>query len=194
MEEKDSESLGPLLRVMLVRGKPGIYTLLFWLQSVTIFAISHSNKEGIIEFNQWDNFYKNKYIFRRHRWMGRGFQKGHKSLSGTAWTGHAGNMASLERLLENWGQSDYEGLWGCWKTEGSLIMKGSEAVLSLLSYHAFLLSCSLRQALPSMSLAFSLLWNEVSRDSLAIQWLTLLTPSAGSLGSVPGQGTRFHKP
>lgn len=71
--------------------------------------------------------------------MGRGFQKGQKSLSGAAWTGHAGNMASL----------------GCWKTEGGLIMKGSEAVLSLPSYHAFLLSYSLRQALPSVSLAFS---------------------------------------
>ena len=28
--------------------------------------------------------------------------------------------------------------------------------------------------------------------SLVVQWLTFLTPNAGSLGSIPGQGTRSH--
>ena len=28
--------------------------------------------------------------------------------------------------------------------------------------------------------------------SLAVQWLRLLTPNAGDLGSIPGQGTRSH--
>ena len=27
-----------------------------------------------------------------------------------------------------------------------------------------------------------------------VQWLRLLTPSAGGLGLIPGQGTRSHKP
>ena len=30
--------------------------------------------------------------------------------------------------------------------------------------------------------------------SLVVQWLRLHTPNAGSLGSIPGQGTRFHMP
>ena len=27
-----------------------------------------------------------------------------------------------------------------------------------------------------------------------VQWLRLLAPSAGGLGSIPGQATRFHMP
>ena len=30
--------------------------------------------------------------------------------------------------------------------------------------------------------------------SLVVQWLRLCTPTAGSLGSVPGQGTRSRTP
>ena len=30
--------------------------------------------------------------------------------------------------------------------------------------------------------------------SLVVQWLRLRTPTAGNLGSYPGQGTRFHMP
>ena len=30
--------------------------------------------------------------------------------------------------------------------------------------------------------------------SLVIQWLRLCTPNTGGLGSIPGQGTRSHKP
>ena len=30
--------------------------------------------------------------------------------------------------------------------------------------------------------------------SLVIQWLKLCAPNLGSLGSIPGQGTRFHMP
>ncbi|TEA10947.1 hypothetical protein DBR06_SOUSAS7810082, partial [Sousa chinensis] len=30
--------------------------------------------------------------------------------------------------------------------------------------------------------------------SLVIQWLRLRTPNARRLGSIPGQGTRFHMP
>ena len=32
------------------------------------------------------------------------------------------------------------------------------------------------------------------RTSLMVRWLILHAPSAGSLGSIPGQGTRFHVP
>ena len=30
--------------------------------------------------------------------------------------------------------------------------------------------------------------------SLVVQWLRLCIPNAGSLGSIPGQGTRAHMP
>ena len=30
--------------------------------------------------------------------------------------------------------------------------------------------------------------------SLVVQWLRLQAPSAGCLGSIPGQGTRSHMP
>ena len=33
-----------------------------------------------------------------------------------------------------------------------------------------------------------------SGTSLVVQWLRLLTPNTGGQGSVPGQGTRSHKP
>ena len=32
------------------------------------------------------------------------------------------------------------------------------------------------------------------RDFPVVQWLRLHTPSAGGLGSIPGQGTRSHMP
>ena len=32
------------------------------------------------------------------------------------------------------------------------------------------------------------------KDFPVIQWLGLRTPNAGGLGSIPGQGTRFHMP
>ena len=32
------------------------------------------------------------------------------------------------------------------------------------------------------------------RTSLVVQWLRLLTPSAGGLGAIPGQGTRSCMP
>ena len=35
---------------------------------------------------------------------------------------------------------------------------------------------------------------DMSGTSLAVQWLRLHAPSAGSPGSIPGQGTRSHKP
>ena len=30
--------------------------------------------------------------------------------------------------------------------------------------------------------------------SVVVQWLRLHPPNAGGLGSIPGQGTRFHTP
>ena len=30
--------------------------------------------------------------------------------------------------------------------------------------------------------------------SMVVQWVRLLAPNAGALGSVPGQGTKFHMP
>ena len=33
----------------------------------------------------------------------------------------------------------------------------------------------------------------MTRTSLVVQWLRLHAPSAGGLGSIPGQGTRSHK-
>ena len=30
--------------------------------------------------------------------------------------------------------------------------------------------------------------------SLVVQWLRLHTPNTGDLGSIPGQGARFHMP
>ena len=32
------------------------------------------------------------------------------------------------------------------------------------------------------------------QQHLVVQWLRLQVPSAGGLGSIPGQGTRFHMP
>ena len=34
----------------------------------------------------------------------------------------------------------------------------------------------------------------VSKTSLVVQWLRLHAPNAGSLGSIPGWGTRSHMP
>ena len=33
---------------------------------------------------------------------------------------------------------------------------------------------------------------DIARTSLVAQWLRLCAPNAGSLGSIPGQGTRCH--
>ena len=33
---------------------------------------------------------------------------------------------------------------------------------------------------------------KICRDSLVVQWLRLCAPNAGSLGSIPSQGTRPH--
>ena len=38
----------------------------------------------------------------------------------------------------------------------------------------------------------SLMKNAAKGTSLAVQLLRLCTPNAGSPGSIPGQGTRFH--
>ena len=49
--------------------------------------------------------------------------------------------------------------------------------------------------------ATAILWSAVSpiknpfiRTSLVVQWLRLCAPNAGDAGSIPGQGTRSHKP
>ena len=39
-----------------------------------------------------------------------------------------------------------------------------------------------------------LLWYKKSRTSLVAHWIRLHVPNAGGLGSIPGQGTRFHIP
>ena len=41
-----------------------------------------------------------------------------------------------------------------------------------------------------LSLGFKI----IPRTSLVVQWLRFHTPTAGNLGSYPGQGTRFHMP
>ena len=49
--------------------------------------------------------------------------------------------------------------------------------------------------------ATAILWSAVSpiknpfiMTSLVVQWLRLCAPNAGDAGSIPGQGTRSHKP
>ena len=37
-------------------------------------------------------------------------------------------------------------------------------------------------------------WKHKPRTSWVVRWLRLHTPNAGSLGSIPGQGTRSHMP
>ena len=36
--------------------------------------------------------------------------------------------------------------------------------------------------------------NSLTGNSLAVQWVGLCTPPAEGLGSIPGQGTKSHKP
>ena len=74
-------------------------------------------------------------MFKRHRGMGRGFQK--EGTEKLKWYG-------TDRACWDHGKSRE----AAGKLMGGLIMKGSEAVLSLLSHHAFLLSCSLHRLSP----------------------------------------------
>ena len=37
-------------------------------------------------------------------------------------------------------------------------------------------------------------WNEYVWTSLAVQWVRLCAPNAGGPGSIPGWGTRSHRP
>ena len=53
---------------------------------------------------------------------------------------------------------------------------------------------SLRKALQLFYLIIFLLQDLDQGTSLMIQWLRILTPNAGGLGSIPSQGTRSHMP
>lgn len=99
-KRKKTQSLGHLLRVMFVRGEPQVYTLLFWLQFVTISATSHWGSINEMTFTKISPYLEDTV------WKGIPEGKDRKAEVVQHRYGMLGTWQVLQGLLENW-----EGVW-----------------------------------------------------------------------------------
>lgn len=114
-EEEGSESVGLLLRVMLVRGELQAFTPLSG-SSPSLFLPHQIAMRILLRFNQWGDFYTGLWGKCVDIWktqMGKGVPEGKdrtsRSVAAQAW--RVGNMATPMGLLENWVRSDDDKLW-----------------------------------------------------------------------------------
>lgn len=126
-EEEGSESVGLLLRVMLVRGELQVFTPLSGSSPSLFLPHQIEIRRILLRFNQWGHFHTGlwgKYVDIWKTQTGKGIPEGKEQ---------------AEVL-----QHDVLGTWqilqGCWETGWGLMTTCSERELSLLLYHAFRLS------------------------------------------------------